>query len=153
MTKILISNIIIFVLSINFTLSQIKDDNASGFNQEFSKKDLTEKVLSNSENDYLFNKSELILTEKKSTKSPGLAFIYSLLLPGTGHLYTERMDVGKYFVAAEISSWLGVLGLTLYGDAVQDDSRSFAGIHASLNKESGNDDYYRNVGEFNNIYE
>ena len=153
MTKILISNIIIFVLSINFALSQVIDDKASGFNQEFSKKDLTEKVLSNSENDYSFNKSELIFTEKKSTKSTGLAFIYSLLLPGTGHLYTDRMDVGKYFVAAEISSWLGVIGLTLYGDAVQNDARSFAGIHASLIRESDNEDYYRNIGEFNNIYD
>ena len=153
MTKILISNIIIFVLSINFALSQVMDDKASGINREYSKKDITEKILRNSDNNYSTNENELFLKEKKSTKSPGLAFIYSLLLPGTGHFYTDRMDVGKYFVAAEISSWLGVLGLTLYGDAVQDDSRSFASIHADISNKSDNDDYFKNVGQFNNIYE
>ena len=153
MTKILVSNIIIFVLSINFALSQVIDDKTNEINHEFSKKDITEMVLSNSENKYSLNESDILFTETKSTKSPGLAFIYSLLLPGTGHLYTDRMDVGKYFVAAEISSWLGVLGLTLYGDAVQNDARSFAGIHADISKESDNEDYYRNVGQFNNIYE
>jgi hypothetical protein len=153
MLKILISIVIIFVLSLNSASPQDFDDKKSNFNQDFSKKELTEKILNKSISDLSFDENRLLINDKKSTKSPGLAFIYSLILPGSGHFYTDRMEVGKYFVAAELTSWLGILGLTLHGDALQDDARTYASIHSAFNKEGKDDIYFRNVGEFNNIYE
>jgi hypothetical protein len=76
----------------------------------------------------------------------------SLVLPGTGHLYLNRMDVGKYFVGFEALNWLGVAGLNIYGDAVRDDARTFARQHAELNTD-GDDDFYTNVGNFTSVYD
>jgi len=38
---------------------------------------------------------------KKSKKSPGLAFIYSLLVPGMGQTYAGNFETGKYFLVSE----------------------------------------------------
>jgi hypothetical protein len=89
----------------------------------------------------------------QSKKNPGLAMLLSFVLPGAGHYYVNRMDVGKYFVVAEATSWLGVLGLNIYGDAVRDDSRKFAVEHARINNQGKDDEYYANVGNYNNVYE
>ena len=153
MLKIIISIPIILVFLINTASSQSPDDKNIRLDKNYSKKDLTERVLNEKSKDVLIENQNLSLTKKKSTKSTGLAFIYSLILPGAGQLYTDRMDVGKYFVAAEVTCWLGVIGLNLYGNAVRDDSRSYASIHADLNKEGKDDDYFKNIGNYNNIYE
>lgn len=38
--------------------------------------------------------ASISILKKKST---GIALVLSLLLPGAGHYYLDRMDVGKYF--------------------------------------------------------
>ena len=86
-------------------------------------------------------------------KNAGVAMLLSLVLPGAGHLYSGRMDVGKYFVAAEVVSWLGVIGLNLYGNSIRDDSRSYALVHSGLTTSGKDDDYFSNVGNYNNISE
>lgn len=86
-------------------------------------------------------------------KNAGVSMLLSLVIPGAGHLYSGRMDVGKYFVAAEIVSWLGVFGLNLYGNSIRDDSRSYALVHSGLTTEGKDDDYFSNVGNYNNIYD
>jgi hypothetical protein len=102
-------------------------------NQEQKKFDLTESV--------------------QSKKNPGLAMLMSFVLPGAGHYYVDRMDVGKYFVVAEVTSWLGVLGLNIYGDAVRDDARKFAVENAGIDMQGKDNDFYGNVGNFNNVYD
>lgn len=86
-------------------------------------------------------------------KSPGLSIILSAILPGAGHFYTGRMDVGAYFLGAEVSMWLGLFGVNYYGNVLRDDSRSFASVHAGLNKDGKDDDYFSNVGSYSNIYQ
>ncbi len=88
-----------------------------------------------------------------SEKSPSISAVLSLILPGAGHFYAGRMDVGKYFLTAEAGLWLGIVGINIYGDAVRDDSRSFAVVHSGINKNGKDDDYFVNIGLFNNIYE
>ncbi len=110
--------------------------------------DLTEKLLKDS----LSDKVEKIET-KVDKKSPAISALLSALLPGAGHFYTGRMDVGAYFLGAEVSMWLGLLGVNYYGKVLSDDSRSFASVHAGLNKDGKDDDYFSNVGTYMNIYQ
>lgn len=102
-------------------------------------------------NDSTENKTE-INESTLNKKSPGLSIILSALLPGAGHFYAGRMDVGAYFLGAEVSMWLGVFGVNYYANVLRDDSRSFASVHAGLNKDGKDDDYFSNVGSYSNIY-
>ncbi len=87
-------------------------------------------------------------------KSPALAALYSLILPGAGHWYLDRMDVGKYFLGADAIAWTGLITLNIHGDNVADDARSFSVEHAQVTSpDSRNKDYFANVGNYNNIYE
>jgi len=107
-------------------------------------------VTSSDERDYGNINTEL----QASKKSPGLALIYSLLLPGTGHWYLDRMDVGKYFVGVEAASWTGFIALTVQGDNVIDDAKSYSVEHAQVSSpDSRDDDFYANVGNFNSVYD
>ena len=91
------------------------------------------------------------ITESK--KSPGLALLLSLILPGSGHYYLNRMDVGKYFLGADAACWLGFATLNIYGNSVNDDAISFSTQHAQVNTTNKDDNYYVNVGNYNNVYE
>lgn len=116
--------------------------------EEFSKKQiLSDKILKTGYRDSL--NTEQITGNKKN---PAISVFLSLLVPGAGHLYAGRMDVGKYFVASEAACWLGVAGLSLYGNWLRDDSRTFASQHSGLNKDGKDDDYFGNVGNFESIY-
>ncbi len=88
-----------------------------------------------------------------SNKSGGVALLLSLVLPGAGHYYEGRMDVGKYFLTAEAASWLGLVGINLYGNSLREDARKFAEINAGVNLNGKSDDYYGNVGNYNSIYD
>lgn len=90
---------------------------------------------------------------KSSGKSGGLAMLLSLVVPGAGHYYLNRMDVGKYFVAGEAASWLGFVGLNIYGNAVKDDARQFAVQYSGANSTITDDEYYTNIGFYRNIFD
>jgi TM2 domain-containing membrane protein YozV len=90
-------------------------------------------------------------SEIKSKKSPGLAFIYSLLVPGMGQLYTGRFDVGKYFIISEAALWLGFAAFTIYGNWLFDDAVNYAVFHAGINKEDKDDEFFTNIGIFDNV--
>jgi len=142
MSKIIIALFAILIFA-GCSVSQVKDS------EEFSKKQvLSDKILKTGYKDSV--QSETINTKDK--KNPAVSIMLSLLVPGAGHLYAGRMDVGKYFVASEIACWLGIAGMNLYGNWLRDDSRSFAVQHSGLNKDGKDDDYFGNVGNFDNIY-
>jgi hypothetical protein len=135
--------VLILILSVHIGYTQVKTDNA------FNKKQvLSDNILKFNYKDSI-NKEE----QKPNKKNPAISLFLSLLLPGAGHLYTGRMDVGKYFIVSEVSCWLGVAGMSYYGNWLRDDSRTFAAEHSGLNKDGKDDDYYSNVGNFNSIYE
>ncbi len=81
-------------------------------------------------------------------KSPFLAVVYSLILPGAGEYYTNRFDVGKYSFAGEAALWILYTGMNMHGYQVRNDGRAFARLHAGFNDENKNDDYYVNVSNF-----
>ncbi len=95
---------------------------------------------------------------KGSKKSPGLAFIYGLLLPGMGHVYANNFNTGKYFMISEATLWLTYALFTVYGNWLLDDAYSYATTHAGVTVGSKQRDdkffidiaNYENVDEYNN---
>jgi len=87
-----------------------------------------------------------------NAKSPAISILLSALLPGAGHYYAGRMDVGGYFLGAEVTMWLGLFGADYYGNVLIDDSRSFATVHSGINKDGKDDTYFSNIGSYMNIY-
>lgn len=92
------------------------------------------------------------ISAPNSKKSPGLAFIYSLFVPGMGQLYSDRFDVGKYFMISEASLWLGYAAFTIYGNWLLDDAYNYAALHAGITNEGKerDDKFYVDIGNYEN---
>ncbi|MDQ3020927.1 MAG: hypothetical protein M3R36_10200 [Bacteroidota bacterium] len=89
-----------------------------------------------------------------SQKSPAFALLLSVILPGAGHYYIGRMDVGKYFFGFDVASWIGLGAYEIYGNDLINDAKTFSVEHAKVTNTGDKDDnYFANVGNFNNIYE
>jgi hypothetical protein len=88
--------------------------------------------------------------EKKSTTT---AVFYSLLLPGLGEWYIDRLDQGKYSMIAEAGLWFSYYSFLQYGTWIRDDARRFAVVHAQANLDGKNDQYFVNLGNFNDMFE
>lgn len=139
-------NFLITTLVLIFVTSQVLTAQVTGSN--FRKTDLQYRVIHN--NDSLQEKK---IIEKHSEKSPGIALLLSLVLPGAGHLYADRMDVGQYFLASEATLWLGLIGINQYGNYLKNDARTFAYVHAGFTKEGKDDDFFLNISNFDNIFQ
>jgi TM2 domain-containing membrane protein YozV len=81
-------------------------------------------------------------------KNPGLAVLYSLLLPGMGELYAGNFTTGKYLLGTEVGLWMTVYGLHSYGTWIRNDARSFASVHAGVQTSGKDDKFFVNVGNF-----
>ncbi len=117
------------------------------------KLELSNKILNSDEKKISEKSLENKISLTVDKKSPGIAILLSLLVPGAGHFYAGRMDVGKYFLTGEVLSWLGLIGINMYGNSLRDDSRTFAVVHSGLNKTGKDDNYYSNIGSFNTIFD
>ena len=84
-------------------------------------------------------------------KSPALAIVYSLLLPGMGELYAGRYDSGKYFTIAEGVLWGAYTGFELYGNWQRDNYKAFAQSAGGVNLEGKNSDYFATITNYQNI--
>lgn len=80
-------------------------------------------------------------------KKPGLAVLYSLLLPGMGEMYAESSS-GTYFLIAEGVLWLTYAAFDVRGNSLQDDARSFAQVYAGVSAAGKNDQFYVDIGNF-----
>lgn len=96
------------------------------------------------------NSFENITGEKKN---PGMAVIYSLLLPGMGELYAESYGSGVYFTVAEGLSWGALFGYNYYSDWQKDNYQGFASSNADVNPAEKDADYYANIGKYMDIEE
>lgn len=121
----------------------------------YDKSELKDKFLSmKTVNDNSVLSKNINSSVSKSDKSPGLALLFSLILPGAGHFYIDRMDVGKYFLGVDAASWIGLASLNIYGNDVQKQSRVFSVQHAGIGSKDGkSDDYFTNIGSYDNIYD
>jgi hypothetical protein len=96
-----------------------------------------------------FNKGYVV----KSKKSPALAFLMSLLVPGTGQVYAGRFDVGKYYMISEASLWLTYASFTIYGNWLLNDAYNYAVIHAGIDKNGKNDQFFLDIANWDNVTE
>jgi hypothetical protein len=92
-------------------------------------------------------------TPSGERKSIGLAAIYSFLLPGMGELYVGEYGMGKYFTIAEGALWVSLAGVDLYANALQDDARRYAALHAGTAYDGKDDQYFIDISNFNTVYE
>ena len=126
---------------------------AQGLNEKFSLGNFKSKNL----NEDLLNRNLPAPKSNNSTpvskKNPVVSLLLSFVLPGAGHFYAGRMDVGAYFLGTEAALWLGYAGFTVYGNSLQTDSRSFASAHSGLDKNGKPDDFFSNVGNFMSVYD
>lgn len=136
--------IVLIIFCAGISNAQFKDN---AVNEHTKMIELTNKIFKDSISD---NKT---ITINKKQKSTGIAILLSAVLPGAGHFYAGRMDVGGYFLGAELSMWLGLFGVNYYGNILRDDSRSFAVEHSGLNKSGKDDEYFSNVGNYMNVFE
>jgi hypothetical protein len=84
-------------------------------------------------------------------KNPGLAIIYSLLLPGMGELYAESYESGKYFTIAEGILWGTYIGINTYGNWQKDRYKSFAAVNGQVNVADKDENYFATISEYLNI--
>ncbi len=107
-------------------------------------------ALPDKKNDSGLTVKNEVLTGPK--KSPGLAFIYSLFIPGMGQVYAKRFDVGKYFMISEASLWLGYAAFTVYGNWLLNDAYNYAVTHAGITNEGKekDDQFYVDIANYDN---
>jgi len=91
---------------------------------------------------------EILPLETEAKKSPALAAVFSLLLPGMGELYAGGFNSGKYFLIADGALWLTYAGVELYGNSLRDDSRAYAVSAAGIDPTGKDDQFYVDIGNF-----
>jgi hypothetical protein len=97
--------------------------------------------------------------EPSSRKNPGLAILYSLLLPGMGELYAERYETGLYFTIADGVLWGALAGFNIYGNWQEKNYRAFAESNGGVTLAGKESNYfaiissYISVDEYNTIQE
>lgn len=86
-------------------------------------------------------------TQSDGTKSAGKAFLYSLLLPGSGHQYVGYKGTATGFYIAEAAIWTSFVAFL-----VQENNRTegFKDYASSFAHVSGghSDEYYEIIGEY-----
>lgn len=89
--------------------------------------------------------------ESFKKKSPGLAILYSMLLPGMGELYAGDYSTGKSFTIADGIIWGVFTGMTIYGNNKEDDYRSYAQAYGGVNLDGKDGTYFADISIYENI--
>lgn len=92
-------------------------------------------------------------TETIQKKNVGLAFLYSLIVPGMGELYVGDYSLGKYFTIGEGVLWITYASFESYGGWLRDDARTFAARHSRFDPAGKSDQFYVDIGNFLNTHE
>ncbi len=146
MTKIILVSLVVFSTAVFSQFKEIESFKLKS--SEPNKEDVLKSSFTNLD-------SSISKTEKKTLtsgrKSPGLAFLYSLVVPGLGQTYLKRFDVGKYYLISEAALWLTYAAFTIYGNWQLKDAYNYAEIHAGINQDGKDDDFFVNVGIYDNV--
>jgi len=84
----------------------------------------------------------------QSEKSPLLAAVFSLILPGAGEWYVGDLSGGQYHLMAEGGLWLTYGGMRAYSTWLRNDAQAFAGEYAGANFAGKDADFDVNVGDY-----
>lgn len=92
-----------------------------------------------------------IFNEVAEKKKPGLAIIYSLILPGMGEMYADGYDSGMYFTIAEGVLWGTLTGFNIYANQQKDNYKAFAAASGGVSLEGKDDVFFATIGEYLDI--
>ena len=81
------------------------------------------------------------------------AFFLSLLIPGAGQYYVGEKGWAKTFLLSEGLLWLGYAGFREYGSWRENDYRVFASVHAGVNPEGKDAEFFDDVGFYDSVFE
>ena len=84
-------------------------------------------------------------------KSPALAILYSMVLPGMGELYANSYESGKYFTIADGALWSVFAGFTIYGKQQENNYKSFAQSKGGVNLNGKDADYFASIGAYESL--
>ncbi len=133
----------IFFFSILFT-SVIHPQNSSG-----SILSLKSQIqFQNNQSSFNYQESVLQDQNQPSRKNPGLAILYSLLLPGMGELYAGGYDTGVYFTVADGLLWGTLAGFSIYGNWQEKNYRAFAESNAGVILSGKESEFFANIGSY-----
>ncbi len=85
-------------------------------------------------------------------KSPGIALLLSLILPGSGEYYAGSKKYAAAFMVSEALLWLGMYANDAYAANLADEYKSFAALHAGVQTSGKDWQYWANVGKYDDIY-
>ena len=97
--------------------------------------------------------SEINIPSERTKKNPGLAIIYSLLLPGMGELYADGYSSGKYFTIAEGALWGIFIGMNTYANWQKDRYEAYAVTNGDVSSTGKGSDFYATIGDYSNVNE
>jgi hypothetical protein len=88
-----------------------------------------------------------------AVKSPTLAMVASLILPGSGHHYCERNRSALAYLSAEAVFFLGYFFCNHYAKNLAMDAAGYAWTHAGAQSEikSADDPYWKQVGKYMDV--
>lgn len=143
--KIIHPILFIILITISSSISLSQEKNLS------SVYELRAKIISESSSYVDLTYGNILPIESKSKKNPGLAIIYSLLLPGMGELYADNYSSGKYFTIAEGALWATFIGMNVYGNWQENRYKTYAQTYAGINPEGKDEDFYATIGLYTSI--
>lgn len=107
--------------------------------------------LRNNLNISLESSEQISIQTSGEKKKPGVALIYSFLLPGMGELYADGYDSGVYFTAADVAIWGTLFGMNIYGNWQRDNYKAYAAANAGIIPEGKIDQFYSDISGYLNI--
>ncbi len=94
---------------------------------------------------------EINLSFERTKKNPGLAIIYSLLLPGMGELYADGYSSGKYFTIAEGTLWGVFIGMNTYAGWQKENYKAYAAANGGVSPTGKDADFYATIGDYSSV--
>ena len=86
-------------------------------------------------------------------KKPLRFVLMSLILPGSGEWVMGHHTAAKILFLSEAALWAGFLGSKAYTGVLERDFHAFAALHAAVDAQGKDDQYWIDVGNASNIFE
>ena len=93
-----------------------------------------------------------ISSSSGEVKSVTKAFFLSLFLPGTGEAYVGKTGYTKVFMSIELVGWGLFIANRINVNKREEDYKNYAAEHAGLNGQEPSDQYWIDIGKYDNIY-
>ncbi len=90
---------------------------------------------------------------EKEKKSVSGAFFLSLVIPGLGEAYVGRTGYTKVFLSIEAVGWGLYAANEIQASSRREDYRNFAAQHAGVIQSGKEDQYWIDIGKYDNIFD